>query len=602
MAKITLQALDYDNNNLDFRSVDDQFKQAIIDQGLIPPEQIIIDGNLHRFRAHTDKIEKTGWYVAFDDDTPVLTFGDWRTGIEGINVVAKTNKIWSAQDQIQNAERIKEAKKLRDQAQRDRMLYAKNEIQQIWSDGLNANIDHPYLAKKKLRSAHCAKIGRDGRLMLPLYDQSGELCSIQYIDSLGNKLYHAGASVAGHFCILGTPAKENKLYVAEGFATAATICETTKIACVVAYGASNLVPVLGAIRSIFGTTQDVTIVADNDKSGVGQRYAEQASAKYGAHVVVIPEYGDANDYLLAGNDLLGLLEQKKTDTWYAHALTFCSQPTSVGWLIKNWIQEKALIMMHGASGSGKTFIVLDMCMHIATNKKLWAEKKVKNGDVIYLAGEGYHGLKCRVAAWISKHKPDDVNLWLSKSGCDLNTTEGLYKVITETRLLQKKPILIVVDTLHRFLDGSENDPADVKAMADACEVLIREFGCTVIIIHHTGLSEEAKDRARGSSSWKGVLDIEISIQQKKDGNIDIIQKKSKDAELAQAKTVKLCKTRVFDWLDEDNEPVYSATVDTEAVIDAKQTGINNNNSSIALRKKQWQDIWVKSGMEFVNKS
>jgi hypothetical protein len=49
------------------------------------------------------------------------------------------------------------------------------------------------------------------------------------------------------------------------------------------------------------------IVADHDLSGVGQRYAEQASAKYGARMVMPPILGDANDYAQAGHNLVGLL-------------------------------------------------------------------------------------------------------------------------------------------------------------------------------------------------------------------------------------------------------------------------------------------------------
>ncbi len=57
--------------------------------------------------------------------------------------------------------------------------------------------------------------------------------------------------------------------------------------------------------------------------------------------------------------------------------------------------------------------------------------------------------------------------------------------------------------------------------------LKHEFGCTVILVHHTGLNSD--DRARGSSSWKGAMDFEYNI--KKSGNV-LTQycKKMKDSE------------------------------------------------------------------------
>ena len=48
-------------------------------------------------------------------------------------------------------------------------------------------------------------------------------------------------------------------------------------------------------------------------------------------------------------------------------------------------------------------------------------------------------------------------------------------------------------------------------MLDACGHLQAEFGCAVILVHHTGVSDEAQHRARGSSAWRGALDIEISV-------------------------------------------------------------------------------------------
>ena len=114
---------------------------------------------------------------------------------------------------------------------------------------------------------------------------------------------------------------EKTLYIAEGFATAATIREATGQAVVVAYSASNLVPVTELMRRKYGVTQDIVIVADNDASGVGLRYAEQASAKYGARIVTPPTQGDANDYVQAGNDLLTLLEPPHDD-WLVSADEF----------------------------------------------------------------------------------------------------------------------------------------------------------------------------------------------------------------------------------------------------------------------------------------
>ena len=98
-------------------------------------------------------------------------------------------------------------------------------------------------------------------------------------------------------------------------------------------------------------------------------------------------------------------------------------------------------------------------------------------------------------------------------------------------------------------------------MLDACAMLMAEFNCTIILVHHTGVSEETQHRARGSSAWRGALDIEISIVPAKgEAPMEIIQRKSKDAELAPTLYATLEKVIIPGWFDEDGEPVTSAVL------------------------------------------
>jgi KaiC/GvpD/RAD55 family RecA-like ATPase len=249
-------------------------------------------------------------------------------------------------------------------------------------------------------------------------------------------------------------------------------------------------------------------------------------------------------------------------------------------------------MMHGPSGGGKTFVLLDMLCHIASGKNSWMDWKVKNGSVVYLAGEGHHGLKGRIAAWMNHHNTHNLNLWISKDGCDLNTPEGYKKVAESIRAMNIKPSAIAVDTLHRFLFGDENSAQDAKTMIDACANLMKEFGCSVILVHHTGVSEEAQHRARGSSAWKGALDIEISVQPRKDGQITLIQRKAKDAELAEPLWLELQSVDIPGWQDEDGDPVTSAVViASDAPVERKA------DNKLTDFKKRFQECWRDSGME-----
>lgn len=571
-----------------------QLIDAIHAAGLEPPEQIHMDGKIHRFKSGTKGApghgDKPGWYLIFGDGVPAGRFGCWRSGIE-VTWRADVGRKLSQTEEMAHVRRIAEAKVLRDAAIERQHQVASDTVEKIWTGAQAALPDHPYLLKKGI-AAHGARATGDGRLVLPLFDQDGSLATLQYIDHEGGKLYHPGGQSGGKFWMVGSLDEPGTLFVAEGFATAATIHETTGRPCVASYSASSLVPVTASLREMYGITQDIVIVADNDQSGVGQRYAEQASAKYGARMVMPPIQGDANDYAQAGHDLAGLL-MPPADDWLIHADDFCSQPSPISWLVKRWIQSQALVMVHGPSGGGKTFVVLDWCLRMASGIEDWAGHKVRQGNVVYLAGEGHHGLRGRVAAWKHHHQAGSLAMWLSKDGCDLNTPAGYLKVVEQVRMLKDRPSVIVVDTLHRFLQGDENSAQDAKTMLDACNALMMEFDCSVILVHHTGVSEEAQHRARGSSAWRGALDIEISIVPGKDGvPMQIVQRKSKDAELAETIHVELQQVAIPGWFDEDNQQVTSAViVQTQAQIAPKK------ESKLDSHRKTFENAWWGTGAE-----
>lgn len=539
-----------------------QLIQQMISAGLEPPEQIIMDGQIHRFRSGTKGRgghgDKTGWYILFPEGIPAGRFGCWRAGIE-CAFRADVGRTLTQVEEMAHARRMSEAKQKRDEERAKKQEAVANTVEKIWVDCTSAGESHPYLVRKGIRP-NGARVTGDGRLVVPMYEKDGQLTSLQYIDADGGKLYHSGGKTGGSFWQIGTMDELGALYIAEGFATAATIFEETGRPCVVAYSASNLVPVTEIMRSKYGNQQEIVIVADNDASGVGQKYADQASAKYGATVIIPPITGDANDYAKAGHDLCALLTPK-ADDWLIQADEFSTQPAPLKWLLKHWIPTTGLMMVHGPSGGGKTFITLDWLLSIAANLDERMGHKVRTGTVVYLAGEGHHGLKGRIAAWKQDNGVSELDMYLSKAGCDLNTPTGYQKVVSSIRAMGKTPAVIAVDTLHRFLDGDENSSQDTKTMLDACAALTEEFGCLVILVHHTGVSESAQHRARGSSAWRGALDIEVSIvPATEDGPMEIIQRKNKDAEQAQDMYCRLESIAIDGWFDEDGEPVTSAVV------------------------------------------
>jgi len=578
-----------------------QLLDAMHNAGLTPPREIVLDGKMHRFNSGTKGSpgagDKSGWYVAYGDGIPAGRFGCWRAGIES-TWRADVGRSLTPAEEMAHARRMNEAKAARDAETARARATAANTVEAIWVGCMGADPAHPYLARKGI-GIHGSRVTGDGRLVVPLYTPEGKLSSLQYIDVDGGKLYHPGGQTGGCYWMVGTMDEPGTVYIAEGFATAATIHEVTGRPCVVAYCASSLVPVTGTIKELVGPGASITIVADNDTSGTGQRYADEAQAKHGARIVRVPILGmDANDYFAAGHDLKVLLMPPPVTDWLTPADDFCQEPAPIRWLVKHWLQEEALIMVHGPSGGGKTFAVLDWSLHIASGLTEWHGHKVKPGAVVYLAGEGHHGLRSRVAAWKQHNGARHLDMWISKTGTDLNTPDGYNKVVDAIRALDQVPTLICVDTLHRFLFGDENSSVDAKTMIDACASLMREFSCSVLLVHHTGVSDEAQHRARGSSAWKGALEIEISvIPAKGETPIQIVQRKSKDAEEAVPIFANLLAVPINGWLDEDGEAVSSAVL-----VAAEAPPERKKESKLDAWRKMFEAAWWASGAEIVDGS
>ena len=501
-----------------------QLRRAMEAAGLTPPAQIQLDGKLHRFSSGTKgtpgKSDKPGWYIVFGDGIPAGRFGCWRAGIE-VTFRAEIGRTLTDAEQIIHARRLAEAIKLRDAELKRQREAVADTAELIWVNGGAADPEHPYLVRKGIQT-HGVRVTGDGRLMAPLYHADGKISSIQYIDADGNKLYHAGGQTGGCFWMVGTMDDPGVLYVAEGFATAATIHEATNRPCVVAYSASNLVPVTGSLREAYGTGQEIVIVADNDASGTGQKYADQASARYGARVIIPPESGDANDYKQAGNDLKALLDPssdntilKKLKVVFADELS--SEYEAPDELIEGLMTIGSTTVVYGDSNSGKTFFALSVAAAVSTGATCYG-RKVDTGLVVYLACEAPGSIRTRLQAIKKYHNVDLPNIAVIPIPLNFYTGEAdAADVISAIKAIEEAkgmPVrLVIADTLARMSAGAnENSGEDMGPVMARFEQVCISTGAAMMIIHHNG-----KDAARGARGWSGIrahIDTEIEVVEK----------------------------------------------------------------------------------------
>lgn len=547
------------------------------------PDYIQFDGNIHRFSTGK-RDDKSGWYVAYDGIIPAGSFGDWKQNSTHI-WRANIGRTFTHIEEMTYKASMAQAK-----AKRDAEFAAKREnsaeiARNILVAATPADASHPYLTKKGIQP-HGALVHGDGRLVVPVcHDGLHDISSVQFISADGDKQFLTGGQISGCWSIIGDIAGANELFIAEGFATAASIHEATGKPCVIAFNAGNLPKVAKKVREVVGIACSITICADLDDSGVGQAAGDEAAKASGARLVVSPTKSDFNDAAQQGVDIKSFLmpiRQVEND-WLTPLGEFCKKPAPIEWLIKRWLQRNSMCMVHGASGSGKTFVVIDWMCRIATTINDWCDYKVNNGVVVYLAGEGHDGLKGRFEAWSRKFydgKTDKIRIYISKEGCNLNTPKGYAQARDAILMIGEQPVCIVVDTLHRFLEGDENSAQDAKGMLDSCAMLQKEFKSAVLLVHHTGVNEETQHRARGSSAWKGALDTEVSVKQNADKTIEIIQRKVKDAEMVEPEYMRLDPFHLEGWKDEDGDEYQSATLTSIP----KPASASNKKKSAALKR------------------
>jgi len=230
-----------------------------------------------------------------------------------------------------------------------------------------------------------------------------------------------------------------------------------------------------------------------------------------------------------------------------------SEGAAPGWIIKTVLPQSELVVLFGESGSGKSFIALDMCMAVARGEP-WRGHRTKQGRVVYIAAEGGGGFRKRLKACMQHH--------------GFNSPDIPFDVIHATPdFLQKNDVvdvaraikaggstsLIVVDTLAQATPGANENSSDDMGLALAhCRGLHRATGATVVLVHHAG-----KDTSKGARGWSGLraaADAEIEVVKSPGGRLVRITKQ-KDGDDLGAWGFNL---QVVDLgVDEDGDPITS---------------------------------------------
>ena len=273
------------------QQIQEVVKNAMRDNGMTPPDAIITDGQLHRFKDESGK--QNCYYVAHVDGRAAGMIGNWKTGLK-LNWKAEGNypKLTETQRTEFKLEQQKQ-QQIRKVAEKSRHDGAISKASWIWSR-TSKPTTQPYLTKKRIKS-HNAGLYKK-MLAIPIFN-GGVLVSIQLIDKDGNKRFLSGSKLKGSYSQLGIYDTDKPILICEGWATGASLYEATGNPVYVAFSANNLKAVAGYVRTLY-PMNDIIIMGDNDLSGVGQKAAKEAALAIGGKYLIPETIGhDWNDEL-----------------------------------------------------------------------------------------------------------------------------------------------------------------------------------------------------------------------------------------------------------------------------------------------------------------
>ena len=187
----------------------------------------------------------------------------------------------------------------------------------------------------------------------------------------------------------------------------------------------------------------------------------------------------------------------------------------VTWDVDGLIEHRGFTSIIGTPGAGKSFVALDMILHMATGKP-WQGRDVQQQNVLYVIGEGLPGVIARVREWEIRHEEDlRGKFFMIKEPMLTNGNAATWAWMCAL-MLKYNIKTVVFDTLSRMIAGTdENSSKEMNQVINVFDKVRTVTGAGVVVVHHTSKSGGS---GRGSSALQGALDSEIMVE--KDHKLD----------------------------------------------------------------------------------
>ena len=248
----------------------------------------LADGQIHRIPAIDGRKGNNDCsYKLHADGIPAGWFRNFKTNEMHKYVSESVAAELTPAQRRELTNEAEERRRLRDAEQRENYRSAGLAAQAKFERLSPAPADHPYLVRKGVEP-HDLRVSDDGHLVAALRQADGIISSLQTIRADGWKGLEPGCQAVGSYAVIGAlSVSPARIYIAEGYATAATI------------HTGNLTPVASTLRHLYPDTQ-LVFAADDDRltfaghptrshENPGRDAAVKAAAEVGG-VVALPVF------------------------------------------------------------------------------------------------------------------------------------------------------------------------------------------------------------------------------------------------------------------------------------------------------------------------
>lgn len=231
------------------------------------PSEIIADDEIHRFGEDGDDSGKTpGWYALhLDDPVPYGVCGDWRLGDEKFTWRGDNTRDLTPEEKAEHERRRAERRNAEKRKQREAAEQCAQLYEILSKDPVNPHF--LYLEKKNVGAHGIIELKWKNRWLIgiPVREDGERIVSLQWIDFLGRKVFERAGKTSGCWFAIGNPyeAPLPIIVICEGYATGATIFETTGLPVIVAFSAGNIKAVAISVAKKYPGMQ-IVIAGDDD--------------------------------------------------------------------------------------------------------------------------------------------------------------------------------------------------------------------------------------------------------------------------------------------------------------------------------------------------